>query len=712
MPFTQLNVDLDKAYGIDITLADSLSVGLFYTDLNGQCLYANNKWLDIAGLTIDEALADGWSDAIHIDDRERVYSEWIESVKNDQQFISEYRFQTRDKTTTWVIGQSNKYKDRDGNITGYVGTITDITERKNIELSLHQLAKGFSVVSSSEFFRSFSRHLGEVLDTDFVVVGEITDDSPDVVKSVVVNNRGNILEPLEYSLRGTPCATVMGKSVKGYRHGIQKIFPDFELLKALDVEGYVGTPLFDSSNKPIGIIATLSLKPIENIQAIENILQIYAMRASAELERKQKEEELQCVNKELEFKQFSIEHISESIFWTDKDAKIQDVNEAACQSLAYTREELLQLSIPDIDENVSLEGWKKHWMETKEKNGRKVFESIHKTKYGLTFPVEININHIEFAGKEYHCSIVRDISERKENEHERETNLSLQTAIFEATADGIMVTDKDKHITSYNQPFINIWGLHNKNLVEMKDEHAVKLVIEQLKDPDGFIKRKREIFEKPEEDTFDVIELKDGRIIECVSRPQRLGSDVVGIVWNFRDITEKHKLSEQLSYQANHDALTGLVNRREFERRLVRVISSLNDKSSHAMCYMDLDNFKQINDVCGHIAGDFLLKQISDLFQQNTRTRDTLARLGGDEFGLIMEHCTVEQAKKITTNFITLINESNFAWEDRTFDIGVSIGIVKIDSSSASMLEIIKHADVACYAAKKSGRNCVHISLN
>jgi diguanylate cyclase (GGDEF)-like protein/PAS domain S-box-containing protein len=710
MSLTKSNSKLNKVCDIDIALADSLSVGLFYTDIEGQCLYANRKWLDIAGLTLDEALADGWSNAIHVDDRERIYSEWIESIKTDQQFISEYRFQRDDKSIIWVIGQANKYKDKDGNVTGYIGTVTDITERKNIEGSLHQLAKGFSVVSSSEFFRSFSNHLSKVLDVDYVVVGEITKESPDVVKSVVVNHRGEILEPMEYSLEGTPCETVIGKTVKGYEYGIQKTFPDFELLKALGAEGYVGTPLFDSSAKPIGIIATLNTKPIHSIKAIENVLQIYAMRASAELERKQKEEELQRLNKELEFKQFSVEHISESIFWTDKNAKIQDVNKAACQSLGYTREELLKLSIPDIDDNVSFEGWGNHWVKTKENNEKRIFESTHKAKDGRTFPVEIHVSHIEYAGEEYHFSIVRDITERKEIEHEREVNFSLQNAIFEATADGILVTNKYKYITSYNHNFIELWALEDENLLGEKDESIFKMLAENLKDLDAYLNRINEIYLEPEEETFDLIELKDGRIIERVSRPQRLGDEVVGIVWNFRDITEKHKLSEQLSYQANHDPLTGLVNRREFERRLSRLLSSLEDKAEHAMCYMDLDNFKQINDICGHVAGDFLLKQISDLFQQNTRGRDTLARLGGDEFGLIMEHCSVEQAEKIANNFITLISESQFAWEDRKFDIGVSIGIVKIKAPSISMLELIKNADIACYAAKKSGRNCVYIN--
>jgi diguanylate cyclase (GGDEF)-like protein/PAS domain S-box-containing protein len=712
MSLKQSAFDLKSVYGVDSDFIDTLSVGLFYTDFNGRCLYVNQKWMDITGLTFDEALGEKWAEAIHPDDRERVYSEWNESTENDQPFNSEYRFQRSDSLATWVIGQAKPYKDQDGNLVGYVGTITDITERKNIESSLRQLAKGFSVASSSEFFHSFSMHLSEVLDADYVVVSEITDNSSDSVQSVVVNHRGEILDPIEYVLKDSPCETVINNGVKGYRCDVQKEFPDFELLKALGAEGYVGSPLVDSSNKPIGIVAVLDTKPIDNIKAAEDILQIYALRASAELERKQKEEVLENLNKELEFKQFSVEHISESIFWTDKNAKIQDVNEAACQSLGYTRKVLLQLSIPDIDDNVSLEGWKNHWVKTKESGGIKFFESTHKTKDGKVFPVEINVNHIEFAGEEYHCSIVRNISERKANDRERELNFSLQNAIFEATADGLLVTNKYKYVTSYNRKFIELWDFEDKNILGESDEAIIKLTTEKLIKPDDFINRINEIHQAPEEDTFDLLELKNGSIIERVSRPQRLERKIVGRVWSFRDITEKHKLSEQLSYQATHDPLTVLVNRREFEKRLERILSSIDTESTHVVCYMDLDNFKQINDVYGHIAGDYLLKKISNLFQEQVRGRDTLARLGGDEFGLIMEHCTIEQAEKVANNFIRSINECELKWEDKEFNIGVSIGVVKINSQSVDLLEIMKKADIACYTAKKSGRNCVYVCLD
>ena len=177
------------------------------------------------------------------------------------------------------------------------------------------------------------------------------------------------------------------------------------------------------------------------------------------------------------------------------------------------------------------------------------------------------------------------------------------------------------------------------------------------------------------------------------------------------DISENKRLSEQLSYQASHDSLTGLVNRAEFERRLERILSS-NEKHSahHALCYLDLDQFKIVNDTCGHIAGDELLRQISGILGSAVRKRDTLARLGGDEFGILMEHCTLEQAQRVANEMRKHIEEFRYIWEGKRFILGVSIGLVPIEPRSQKTLHsIMREADVACYAAKDAGRNRVHI---
>ena len=176
------------------------------------------------------------------------------------------------------------------------------------------------------------------------------------------------------------------------------------------------------------------------------------------------------------------------------------------------------------------------------------------------------------------------------------------------------------------------------------------------------------------------------------------------------DVSETHALSEKLTYEASHDSLTGLVNRRDFENRLNRMIHTAhNNEVEHVLCYMDLDQFKVINDSCGHVAGDQLLCQIAKLLQEGLRKGDTVARLGGDEFGLLLQHCSVDRGEIIANELRSKIEEFRFTWGRGTFCIGISVGLVQIAASSGTITNLLRNADSACYAAKDAGRNRVHV---
>jgi len=175
------------------------------------------------------------------------------------------------------------------------------------------------------------------------------------------------------------------------------------------------------------------------------------------------------------------------------------------------------------------------------------------------------------------------------------------------------------------------------------------------------------------------------------------------------DVTKARVATQKIEYQATHDMLTGLLNRYEFEHRLNQLI--LRTQSSgitHALCYLDLDQFKIINDTCGHIAGDELLRQLSALLKENTRSRDTIARLGGDEFAIIMKDCNLEDAEKAGQKILDLVSKFQFLWKTNIFSIGVSIGITEICKYTNDTTEALIHADLACYAAKDLGRNRIH----
>lgn len=176
------------------------------------------------------------------------------------------------------------------------------------------------------------------------------------------------------------------------------------------------------------------------------------------------------------------------------------------------------------------------------------------------------------------------------------------------------------------------------------------------------------------------------------------------------DVTETRMLSEKIAYQASHDALTNLANRSEFDLYVQHSLETAHsDGVEHVLCYLDLDQFKVVNDTCGHIAGDELLRQLGALLRKHIRKEDLLARLGGDEFGILMRNCSLDHAFIACEKIRSIVRDFSFAWEDRCFTVGVSIGVTAINSTSGNSGELLKEADAACYAAKDKGRNRVHV---
>ncbi|MCG8382553.1 MAG: EAL domain-containing protein [Gammaproteobacteria bacterium] len=202
----------------------------------------------------------------------------------------------------------------------------------------------------------------------------------------------------------------------------------------------------------------------------------------------------------------------------------------------------------------------------------------------------------------------------------------------------------------------------------------------------------------------------DERVILSVTgRPmisekgQFLGYQIAG-----RDVTEEFQEYQELHHQAGHDALTGLVNRREFERQVSEILGAVRGrKATHALCYLDLDRFKIVNDQCGHLAGDELLRRLSERMSEHLRSSDTLARLGGDEFGVLIRHCTLSEAEKVANQLCDAVKQFHFLWKENSFNVGVSIGVVPISSSSGDLETVLDLADKACYKVKKLGRGQV-----
>ncbi|MBT9568192.1 MAG: diguanylate cyclase, partial [Thiobacillus sp.] len=200
--------------------------------------------------------------------------------------------------------------------------------------------------------------------------------------------------------------------------------------------------------------------------------------------------------------------------------------------------------------------------------------------------------------------------------------------------------------------------------------------------------------------------------VEETAAPIR-GKDgaTIGAVLVFHDVTEAREASRKLAYQATHDALTGLINRREFERLVEESLQDAKLHGSHnAFCYMDLDQFKVVNDTCGHVAGDALLVELATMIRHRTNENDTVARLGGDEFGILMRNTPLQEARVMAEEIRNRIRDYRFVWDGQTFEVGISIGVVPIRPDTSAAGEIFSNADIACFVAKDLGRNQIHVS--
>ncbi len=201
------------------------------------------------------------------------------------------------------------------------------------------------------------------------------------------------------------------------------------------------------------------------------------------------------------------------------------------------------------------------------------------------------------------------------------------------------------------------------------------------------------------------------RSVEISVTPLKSGDkEMLGLVVVMHDTSELRGLTRQMTYQASHDALTGLVNRREFERRLREAMDAAQTgDAAHALCYLDLDRFKVVNDTCGHTAGDNMLREVATIIKDAVRDSDTAGRIGGDEFALLLVGCPLEKARQIADDVVRAVDDYRFVWKDKIFNIGVSIGLVEIGRGGGSIEDIMNSADSACYVAKKQGGVHVHV---
>ena len=299
-----------------------------------------------------------------------------------------------------------------------------------------------------------------------------------------------------------------------------------------------------------------------------------------------------------------------------------------------------------------------------------------------------------------------------------EQELSIQKEKAEVTlhsiTDSVITVDLDGVIQYINPAAELLFSTSNEEVLNRHLSDLVKIVSdssgEDIEDPLGRCFNNQQTVHLPEHSSLIAGENIVVAVEASVAPMKNSEGDIIGAVMVIQDVSHTRKLTRQLSYQASHDMLTGLYNRLKFEEYLEEVLLNVKEENRvHSLFYLDLDQFKLVNDTCGHVAGDELLRQLPDLLHKVLRSGDVVARLGGDEFGILLENCELSKATVLADKIRQEIKDYRFVWEEKVFTIGVSIGVVGIDENTTDLSKIMTSADLACYAAKDSGRNRVHV---
>lgn len=310
--------------------------------------------------------------------------------------------------------------------------------------------------------------------------------------------------------------------------------------------------------------------------------------------------------------------------------------------------------------------------------------------------------------------VARDISDLKRAERALFREKELAQVTLESIGDAVITTDIQGNIYQFNAVAEQLTGWQTSEAKGRPLSEIFNIIHEET----------RQTVQNPIQQA-----LREGQIVELASNTVLIARDhteygiedsaapirdrngnIIGAVMVFHDVTQSRLLRRKLSWQASHDPLTQLINRRKFDQVLRDTLQSVQqDEHQHVLCFLDLDQFKVINDTCGHTAGDELLRQVATLFQQSIRTHDILARIGGDEFAILLYDCPLNQATVIAETLRQSVQDFRFFWQDKAFSIGVSIGLVQLDIDSPNLGHVLSVADAACYAAKAKGRNRIQV---
>ncbi len=472
-------------------------------------------------------------------------------------------------------------------------------------------------------------------------------------------------------------------------------------------------PIVASDGKVVGTFAVYQRQPALPLSRDLELMSRMTQIAGIAIERRSAEDALR--ESEAKFRGL-FESVMEGVYRTTRDGHLLVVNPAFVQMLGYSSaEELYQVPAHSLYWYPSDRDTYVRRMESEGEVRND--EYVLRRKNGSMLVVVDNGRVVRdkqgrvigFEGT------IADITERKKAETAVFQAKERAQVTLQSIGDAVITTDSHGRIDYMNPVAESLTGWENREAQGQLISEVLTVVDEATRDatesPIMRCLREGQMLGLTEHTVLVNRRGQEIAIQDSAAPIRDRAGNLIGAVMVFHDVSKERRLHRALHYQASHDALTGLINRREFENRLTAAVESVRQDSEcrHALLYLDLDQFKLVNDTCGHPAGDQLLKQITGVLQSRVRSGDTLARLGGDEFGILLQNCLLDQALRVAENLRQAIRDYRFIWQDGVLAVGVSVGIVEITSETPTVASVMSAADVACYAAKDQGRNRVQL---
>jgi diguanylate cyclase (GGDEF)-like protein/PAS domain S-box-containing protein len=671
---------------------ESAGQGVWDVDVRANRVFYSPVWKAMFGYAPDEFgdRTSDWEERIHPEDAERVRGMTADCLAGRiPLFECEYRMRHRDGYWKWVLDRGRVIeRDRDGAPLRMIGVLTDVTKRKEAEAALkasesrwsfalesaRQGVWDYDVVAQRTFYSPVWR---EILG---YAEGEITSYSPAWLDLVHPDDVAGLEAAVE--------AHVAGRT-EFFEREIRMRHKDGRWVWILDHGRLIER---DANGAPTRFIGTHT---------------DISKRKEAEAEIALLSQRVQLAVKAGGVGLWEFNPATREMWW---DERMREIYGATNSPLTGTIADWLDRIHPDDRKRV-------------EEEGRTAFfgSGTYDAEFRATLPSgEIRHIHAQadvirnpdgsprlMVGTNWDITERQRLTEALSQEKER-LHITLQSI-----GDAVISTDTQSRITFMNTVAEELTGWQASEAVGQPLAAVFKIVDEETGETaenpvaaclarDGT---------KISRDGLIMLSRKGRRDIRNTAAPVQTASGAtVGVVLVFQDMTEARRLQRQLTHSATHDALTGLANRASFEAELRRACAELDGgHRQHAVCFIDLDRFKIVNDTAGHAAGDTLLREIGRVIRHNVRGRDVTARLGGDEFGLLLYDCGIEQAEVIAEKMIESIKSIPFAWDGRAYDIGASVGVAAVSEASSVPSELLSQADIACYTAKSLGRNRVAV---